>query len=133
MFIFILVVSASGCINIPSNNTGNNNQGQNTNQSPNTSRQGENNSSFATDIIVSVTYQGPWNGTISDNTGTRTVQGNADNRYNLGPNPGTVSVIFQKADNSTLPLLVQILRGSAVIESQNTNATQGFVSIRRVF
>ena len=83
--------------------------------------------------MVTVTYQGTWNGTISDNTGNRTVHGTSSNRYNLGSNPGTVSVTFQKTDNSTLPLLVQIMRGNNVIESQSTNESFGNVSISHVF
>ena len=130
MFIFLLVVSASGCINPLNNSTENNSQGQNTNQSSGTSA---NNSSFATNIVVTVAYQGTWNGTISDNAGSRTVHGVANNNYNLGPDPGTVSVTFQKTDNSTLPLLVQILQGHNVIESQNTNESFGVVSITHMF
>lgn len=130
MFIFLLVVSASGCINIPDNLIGNNGQEQNATPSPNISA---NNSSFATDVVVTVAYQGSWNGTISDNIGNRTVQGVANGNYNLGPHPGTVSVTFQKTDNGTFPLLVRILQGSNVIESQSTNETNGSISITHVF
>ena len=128
LFIFLLVIFASGCVNTQNNSTGNN-----TNQSPNTSQSGANNSSFASNIIVVVSYQGTWNGTISDNTGNKTVHGTANNRYNLGPNPGSVSVNFQKTDNSTLPLLVRIMQGNTVIESQSTNESFGVVSISHVF
>lgn len=83
--------------------------------------------------MVTVTYQGTWNGTISDNSGNRTVHGNANNNYNLGPNPGTVSVTFQKTNNSTLPLLVRIMQGNRVIESQSTNEPFGVVSISHIF
>lgn len=128
VLIFLLVIFVSGCTSTQNNSTGNN-----TNQSPNTSQSGSNNSSFASNIVVSVNYQGTWNGTISDNTGNRTVHGTSSNRYNLGPNPGIVSVTFRKTDNSTLPLRVQILQGSNVLESQSTNAPFGVVSISHVF
>ena len=128
IFIFLLVIFASGCVNTQNNSTGNN-----TNQSPNTSQSGANNSSFASNVVVTVTYQGTWNGTISDNSGNRTVHGNANNNYNLGPNPGTVSVTFQKTNNSTLPLLVRIMQGNRVIESQSTNEPFGVVSISHIF
>ena len=128
IFIFLLVIFASGCVNTQNNSTGNN-----TNQSPNTSQSGANNSSFASDVIVTVAYQGTWNGTISDKTGNRTVHGTANNNYNLGPNPGSVSVNFQKTDNSTLPLRVRILQGNNVIESQSTNESLGVVSISHIF
>jgi len=130
IFIFLLVISASGCINPSNNSTGNNSQGQNANQSPNTPRI---NNTSAPNIIVTVAYQGSWTGNISDNTGNMTVHGTANNRYNLGPNPGTVAVTFQKTDNSTNVLSVQILQGNTVIESQSTNASFGVVSISRVF
>lgn len=132
IFIFLLVVFASGCV-IPGNFTGNNGQEQNATPSPDITQPTTNNSSFATDVVIAVAYQGSWNGTISDNTGNRTVQGNANDNYNLGPNPGTVSVTFQKTDNSTFPLEVRILQGSNVIESQSTNETNGSVSISHVF
>ncbi len=122
------MIFASGCTNNQNNSTGNN-----TNQSQNTSQPSVNNSSFASNVIVTVAYQGTWNGTISDSAGNRTVQGTSSNRYNLGPNPGTVSVTFQKTDNSTLPLLVQIVQGNKVIESQSTNKSLGVVSISHVF
>lgn len=128
IFIFLLVIFASGCVNTQNNSTANN-----TNQSPNTSQSGTNNSSFASNVIVSVIYQGTWNGTISDNTGNRTVHGTSSNRYNLGSNPGTVSITFQKTDNSTMPLQVQILQGNNVVESQSTNESLGSVSISHVF
>ncbi len=117
------MVSASGCINQPA---GNNSQGQNQSPSPSAN-------TSAGNVVINVNYQGTWNGTISDNTGNRTVQGNANNRYNLGPNPGTVSVTFRKTDNSTQLLLVQIIQGNKVIESQSTNETFGVVSITHVF
>lgn len=125
VLIFLLVIFASGCTNTQNNST--------TNQSPNTSQSSTNNSSFASNVIVSVAYQGTWNGTISDKTGNRTVHGTSSNRYNLGPNPGNVSITFQKTDNSTLPLLVQIIQGNKVVESQSTNASLGVVSISHIF
>lgn len=125
VLIFLLVIFASGCTNTQNNST--------TNQSPNTSQPGTNNSSFASNVVVSVTYQGTWNGTISDKTGNRTVHGTSSNNYNLGSNPGTVSVTFKKTDNSTLPLLVKILQGNKIIESQSTNESFGVVSISHIF
>lgn len=119
--ILLLVIFASGCIfNNPANNTS---------QGPNTSQSGANNSSFASDVIVTIAYQGTWNGTLSDNSGSRTIQGNANNIYNLGPNPGTVSVTIQKTGNDNLPLTVQILRGSNAIQTSSTNAPNGVISI----
>ncbi len=126
LFIFILVILVSGCTNT-------NNTTENTTQSPNTPPTTTNNSSFASDIIVKINYQGSWNGTISDNIGNRTVNGVANNNYNLGPNPGNVTVIVRKAGNDNLRLSVQILNGSNVIESQSTTLPFGTVSITHLF
>lgn len=126
LFILILVILVSGCTNT-------NNTTQNTTQSHNISPNSTNNSSFASDIIVTIDYQGSWNGTISDSTGNRTVSGVANNNYNLGPNPGNVTVIVQKAGNNRLQLRVQILQGSNVIESQSTTVPRGTISINHLF
>jgi hypothetical protein len=126
LFIFLLVIFASGCIT-------NNNPANNTSQAPNTSQSRANNSSFASDVVVTVAYQGTWNGTLSDNTGTRTIQGTANNIYNLGPNPGAVSINIQKTGNDNLPLTVQILRGSNVIETSTTTAQNGTISLNYTF
>lgn len=116
----------SGCIDT-------NNTTENTSQSPSTPPASTNNSSFASDIVVKINYQGSWNGTISDNTGNRTVSGVANNNYNLGPNPGNVTVIVQKAGNNRLLLRVQILQGSNVIESQSTTVPRGTILINHQF
>lgn len=116
----------SGCIDTD-------NTTENTTQPTNTPPTNTNNSSFASDIVVKINYQGSWNGTISDNTGNRTVNGVANNNYNLGPNPGNVTVIVQKAGNNRLLLRVQILQGSNVIESQSTTVPRGTILINHQF
>lgn len=116
----------SGC-------TDTNNTTENATQPTNTSQISTNNSSFASDIVVKINYQGSWNGTISDNSGNRTVSGVANNNYNLGSDPGNVTVIVRKAGNNRLPLRVQILQGSNVIESQSTTVPLGTVLINHQF
>ena len=120
------MIFASGCIT-------NNNQSNNTSQAPNTSQSGANNSSFASNVVVTVDYQGTWNGTLAYNNGTKTIQGTASNNYNLGPNPGTVLINIQKTGNNTLPLTVKILRGPNVIETSSTTAQNGTISLNYTF
>lgn len=116
-----MIVIISGCV---------------TNNSTNSNSSAQNNSSTQnnppnTDIIVVVSYQGTWNGTISDNSGNRTVQGTANGRFNLGKNQTSVNATFQKQGNDDLPLLVEILNGTDVIESQSNSNPFGTVSISR--
>ncbi len=119
----ILVILTSGCAN-NSNSNVNNQTSQN-----NVSMQ--NNNSINSGIIVTVSYQGTWNGTISDNSGNRTVQGTGNGRFNLGNNQKSVIVNFQKLGNNNLQLRVQLLNGTTVIESQTNSAPFGTVSISR--
>ena len=125
MLLLILVIFASGCAN-NNNSPGNNSSAQN---NPST----QNNSSFNSDIVVTVSYQGTWNGTISDNSGNRTVQGTGNGRYNLGKNQTSITANFQKLGNDNLQLRVEILNGTSVIASQTNSNPFGSVSISRNF
>jgi hypothetical protein len=118
----IMVIVISGCVN--NNSTGNNSSVQN-----NPSIQ---NNTSSSDITVVVSYQGTWNGTISDSSGNRTVQGSANGRFHLG-NQTSITVNFQKLGNDDLPLLVEILNGTDVIESQSNSSPFGTVSITKKF
>ncbi len=124
ILLFIMIIFASGCID--------NNQNQNNNSTENNSPT-QVNEPLSSDISVAVSYQGTWNGTISDNSGNRTAQGNGNRRYNLGPNPGSVSASFQKLGNDNLQLRVEILNGTDVIESRTSQNPFGNVTITRNF
>lgn len=120
-----MVIFTSGCVN-NSNSTGNNSSAQ---INPAT----QNNSSLNSDIVIVVSYQGTWNGNISDISGNRTVQGTGNARYNLGKNQTSVTANFQKLGNDNLQLRVQLLNGTNVIESQTNSIPFGSVSINRNF
>lgn len=91
----------------------------------------KNNNSPNSGIIVTVSYQGTWNGTISDNSGNRTVQGTGNGRFNLGNSQNSIGANFQKLGNDNLQLRVQLLNGTNVIESQTNNEPFGTISISR--
>lgn len=123
--ILLLVVIVSGCTSPANNTTSNQGQGYST---P-TSTQ----SSGGSNVVVKVSYNGPWSGNIGDSSGSKSVDGTGNKDYPLSSNPGIVSVVFQKKDNSTNPLTVQILSGGSVVKSQSTNAEYGTVSLSNSF
>jgi hypothetical protein len=130
-----MIISVSGCVN-NNNSTGNVSTGENNQPSKNTSSSPvniTNNSSLDSDIIVAVSYQGTWNGTISDNSGNRTVEGTGNRRFNLGNNQSSVSVNLQKLGNDSLQLRVDILNGTNVIERLTNSSPFGNVTISKNF
>ncbi|HML06412.1 MAG TPA: hypothetical protein VK426_11605 [Methanobacterium sp.] len=127
MLLLSIVIFASGCVNNNVNNT--NNSSQNTSSPPmNTT----NNSSAGSNITVLVSYQGTWNGTISDSSGNQTVEGDGNGRFNLG-NQSSVSVNFQKLGNDSLQMEVDVLNGTNIIERQTTTSPQGNITISKNF
>ena len=125
MLFLIMVTVVSGCVN-NSNSTVNNNSTQSNPQT-------QNNDSIDQDIVITVSYQGTWNGTISDSAGTRTVQGTGDRRFNLGKNQTSIAANFQKLENDNLQFRVEILNGTTVIQSQTNNSPFGTISLNRTF
>ena len=91
-----------------------------------------NNSSSTSNITVSVIYQGAWNGTISDSSGNRTVEGDGNGRFNLG-NQSSISIDFQKLGNDSLQMEVDILNGTNIIERQTTTIPFGNITISKNF
>lgn len=122
ILILIIIILQSGCLN---NGNSNNSSAPNNNSNQN--------NTFNQGIIVAVSYQGTWNGTISDNTGNRTVEGTGNARYDLGFNQTSINVNFQKLGNDTLQLRVDILNGTNLIESQTNSEPFGNVTINRKF
>jgi hypothetical protein len=132
--IVLLVVFASGCTS--------NNSNSSTNSSTN-GQSSQNNGQAATYSgapAVKVTGNGAWTGDITDNSGSRSVDGSGSQTFQLSDDPGNVAVTFQK-DNSnevsqngtTTPntgtLTVQILdKTGKVVATQSTTADAGVVS-----
>ncbi|MBZ2166641.1 Ig-like domain-containing protein [Methanobacterium spitsbergense] len=90
-------------------------------------------SSSSSQVEISVSYSGPWTGAIADSTGTRSVEGTGPQKFPLGENPGIVSTNFQKHDNGTGTLTVQILDGGNPVETQSTSAEFGVASVTHSF
>ena len=134
IIILVLIVFASGCTS--SNNTNNQSSNGQSNQQ----------SASSTGIPqIKVISKGPWNGAISDNSGTRSVQGSGTKTFALSQNPGAVSVNFQK-DNSKDPvnngtitpdtstLTVQIIDANGnIVATQSTSADAGVASVSHGF
>lgn len=130
--ILVLVVFASGCTNSSNNATTNpqtqQQNGQSYNQSVNSGS-------------IRILSTGPWKGSISDSSGSRSVQGTGTQTILLAKNPGTVAATIQK-DNSkdqvingtiqpdSSTLTVQIMSsGGNVIASQSTSVDAGVVTV----
>lgn len=79
-------------------------------------------------VKVVVNYTGSWNGTITDSSGTRTIEGTGDKTFELGSVTGTVTAKVQKKDNSSDTLTVSTIRGDKVVESMETFAPEGYTS-----
>lgn len=114
--VLILVLFVSGCTN-SNNSTGNNSSVQN-----NSTVQNNN-------ITLQINSDSSWNGTLTYNNGTQTINGAGNTTYNLGQNPGNVRVTLQKKGNKTGTLTLQLIKGSNVIVHQSTTSTQGVVSL----
>lgn len=105
--ILILIVLVSGCT---SNNSKSNTSGS------------QNNS----DIIVQIDSDSSWSGTLTYNNKTQAIKENGI--YNLGRDPGAVTVILQKTGNAGT-LKVQLIKDGNVIVNQSTSGGQGVISI----
>lgn len=71
-------------------------------------------------VKVVVNYSGDWNGTITDSSGTRTIEGTGNQTFDLGSITGDLQVKVEKKDNKTDPISIMAIRGDKVISEQNT-------------
>ncbi len=113
--ISMLVVFASGCTS--SNNTSNNSS----------SVSNQNNSN----VTLQITSNGQWTGDYAYTNGDMQINGTGNASYNLGPNPGHVTVSVENNDNDTLT--VQLLQGGSVVQTQSTSENMGVVNIDQKF
>ncbi|AUB55541.1 hypothetical protein BK007_05620 [Methanobacterium subterraneum] len=73
-------------------------------------------------VKVVINYTGSWNGTITDESGTRTIEGAGDKTIDLGSISGSVKVKVDKKDNNSDLLTASILRGDKTVSSMNTTS-----------
>ncbi len=129
--ILVLVVFASGCTSSSNNTTTMPNSSSQSQSSPSNPTSNGSSSQYAT---VVVDYARSFTGSISDNMGTRSVQGTGPQSFQLSQNPGNVGLSFQKKDNSTAPLTVSIHDINAkTLTSNSTTASYGVVSLAYSF
>jgi protein involved in sex pheromone biosynthesis len=115
--IVVLVTFASGCTN-NNNSTGNNSSVQN-----NSSMQNDQN------VTLQINSNSSWNGTLSYKNGTQNINGSGSATYDLGQNPGNVTVNLQKTGNDNGIITLQLLKGGTIIVYQSTTSNQGTVSL----
>jgi len=112
--ILILVVFVSGCT---ANNTTNNITSNQSNQK----------------VLVQVTSSSQWNGTLTYGGKNYNITGTRNKNYNLGTNPGAVSIYVQKNNDVGGNLTVKLLQGSNIIQTQSTSPKNEFVNISHNF
>lgn len=109
--LLILVVFVSGCTT--SNNITSNQNGQ--------------------DVIIQITSNSPWNGTLTYNSTNYTINGTKNKNYNLGTTPGAVKIALQKNNDVGGNLTVRLLEGRKIIETQSTSPNQQVVTLSHNF
>jgi hypothetical protein len=108
LILFVFVVLVSGCT------------------SSNTSNQSTQN------VTVQITTTSPWNGTLTYNGSDHNITGTGNSNYNLGTNPGAVT-IYLRNNNDNGNLTVDLLQGGKTIQTQSTSPTQEVVTISQNF
>ncbi|MEN6553227.1 MAG: hypothetical protein ABFC34_10145 [Methanobacterium sp.] len=119
--LLILITFVSGCTS-SNNSTANNSSAQN-------------NSSMQTDqnVTLKINSDGSWNGTLTYKNGNQTINGTGNAKYNLGQNPGNVSVSVQKTNNNSGTITLQLFKGGNVTIYQSTTSNEGTVSLNYNF
>lgn len=80
-------------------------------------------------VKVVVNYTGSWNGTITDSSGTRTIEGTGDETIDLGSTTGSIKVRVDKKDSSSDRLTASILKGDKTVATMNTTSDYVITSI----
>lgn len=77
-------------------------------------------------VKVQVKYPGSWNGTITDSSGTRNIEGTGDKTIDIGSITGSLKVVVQKKENNTDTLAISAIRGDKTISNMQTTAPEGY-------
>lgn len=80
-------------------------------------------------LTLQINSDSPWKGTLTYNNGTQVINGDGSATYNLGQNPGKVTVTLQKTDNAGT-LSVQLIKDGNAVVNQSTSGGQGVISIK---
>ncbi|MCZ3366771.1 MULTISPECIES: hypothetical protein [Methanobacterium] len=111
----ILVVFASGCTS----------SDMSTNNSANISNQSSSN------VTLQIISNSPWTGDYAYTNGNVQINGTGNASYNLGPNPGHVTVSIENKGNDTL--IIQLLQGGSTVQTRSTSENMGVVNIDQKF
>ncbi|MGZ7116650.1 MAG: hypothetical protein ACXVHS_04260 [Methanobacterium sp.] len=106
--ILVIVVLAAGCTTNSNNTSGN-----------------------SSNVTVNIISNSVWAGDISYTNGDMQINGTGNASYNLGTNPGHLTVGLQNTGNGNLTL--QLIQGGNVVETQSTSQNNGFVKIDHKF
>lgn len=90
----------------------------------------ESNQSTA-NVTIQITSSGPWAGSYAYKNGNMQINGTGNASYNLGSNPGHVTISLENNGNGTLTL--QLLQGGTVLQRQSTSDYLGVVNIDQKF
>lgn len=84
-------------------------------------------SSSAVSLVIS--YSGEWSGAISDESGTRSIEGTGSKTIDLGDITGAVAANAQKMDDSSETLTISLKSGGETLEKQSTSADYGMAQV----
>ena len=112
VLVLVLVVFASGC-------TSNNSNNNSSNQSGN--------------VSIKIISNTTWGGQYAYTNGHSVINGTGNATYNLGTNPGKVTVTAQNNATNNSTIIVQLLQGSNVVASQTNSSEYPVVSVEYNF
>ena len=80
----------------------------------------------ASPVKVVVNYPGSWNGTITTEEETQTIEGTGQQTFDLGTYVGSVKVKVEKKDKgSNDTLSIDLMRGDERVNSMNSSVSGG--------
>lgn len=82
-------------------------------------------------VTIQITANGPWAGDYAYKNGDMHINGTGNANYNLGTNPGHLTISLQ--NNGTGTLTVQLLQGGNVVQTQSTSSQLGVINIDQNF
>ncbi|MDI6643514.1 MAG: hypothetical protein QME14_00520 [Methanobacteriaceae archaeon] len=80
---------------------------------------------MASNIKLVVNYNDSWNGTITDSSGTRTIEGTGNETIDLGSVTGSLRIIVEKKEPSNDTLTISLMRGDEIINTMNSSVPSG--------
>lgn len=124
----VVIVAVSGCTSSDTTSTDDTSSNETSTDETSNSQSSNTNPN----VVVKVTSDDSWSGSIYDDSGSRSVEGTGNKEFDLGSNPGIVSVTFQKSGSSG-SLTVEIIKNGEIVKSQTTTAEYGVVSVSETF